>query len=228
MPGHPAAMRCAVLFLLLAAAPAAADPAGRLRVIDGDTVTVGGETVRLFGIDAPEADQTCTSAAGDPWPCGAWAAAEVAARFEGSRVSCERLDTDRYGRTVARCREDGADIAESIVAAGLALAYRDYSWDYDLAEKSARVAGRGLWSGRFETPADWRAARREAEPAAQTVPQTAAGDCAIKGNISAAGRIYHQPHNRDYAETRIDPSRGERWFCSPAEAEAAGWRPARN
>jgi endonuclease YncB( thermonuclease family) len=212
----------------MAATPALADPAGTLRVIDGDTVTVGGETVRLFGIDAPEAEQTCTTDAGAPWPCGAWAAAEVAARFDGARVTCDSLDTDRYGRTVARCRQGTTDIAESIVAAGLALAYRDYSWDYDLAEKSAQVAGLGLWSGRFETPADWRAARRAAEPAAQTAPRTAAGDCAIKGNISAAGRIYHQPHNRDYADTRIDPARGERWFCSPAEAEAAGWRPARN
>jgi endonuclease YncB( thermonuclease family) len=212
------------LCLLVAAAPAMADPAGTLRVIDGDTVTVGGETVRLFGIDAPEAEQTCTTGAGDPWPCGEWAAAEVAARYDGARVTCERLDTDRYGRIVARCHEGATDIAEAIVAAGLALAYRDYSWDYDLAEKSARVAGAGLWSGSFETPADWRATRREAAPA---TPAASEG-CIVKGNISAAGRIYHQPHNRDYADTRIDPSRGERWFCSPAEAEAAGWRPARN
>jgi endonuclease YncB( thermonuclease family) len=214
-------MRILPLFLL-AALPAMADPSGTIRVIDGDTLDVGGETVRLFGIDAPEGEQTCTTAAGDLWPCGAWAAAELRARVEGRTATCDTQDTDRYGRTVARCFTDGIDIAGAIVADGIALAYRDYSWDYDLAEKSAQVAGLGLWSGSFQPPADWRAA--QAAPA----PQPVTGDCIIKGNISSSGRIYHQPHNRDYADTRIDPARGERWFCTTAEAEAAGWRAARN
>lgn len=215
-------MRRLSILLFLIALPAAADPSGTLRVIDGDTFDIGGVTVRLFGVDAPEQDQSCATADGDPWPCGSWAAAEVRARFDGADVTCDAIETDRYGRIVARCFADGEDIADSIVTAGLALAYRDYSWDYDLAEKSAQIAGVGLWSGSFQTPADWRAAQRA--PAAQPVT----GDCIIKGNISDSGRIYHQPHNRDYADTRIDPSRGERWFCSPDEAEAAGWRPARN
>ena len=51
--------------------------------------------------------------------------------------------------------------------------------------------------------------------------------CDIKGNISDNGRIYHLPGGAHYARTRIDESRGERWFCSEAEARAAGWRPAR-
>jgi endonuclease YncB( thermonuclease family) len=213
-----------LVVLFLPALPALAGPEGRLRVIDGDTITVAGQTVRLFGIDAPEVDQTCADAAGTPWSCGAWSADQVAALFDGVRVTCETVDTDRYGRIVGRCRAGGTDIAETIVAAGLALAYRDYSWDYDQAEKAASIAGRGLWSGTFQAPADWRAAQRAPDPA----PQVATGPCNIKGNISGAGRIYHQPHNRDYADTRIDETRGERWFCSPAEAEAAGWRPARN
>jgi len=50
----------------------------------------------------------------------------------------------------------------------------------------------------------------------------------IKGNINAAGRrIFHIPGQEDYAATRIDPSRGERWFCTAAEAQAAGWTAAR-
>jgi hypothetical protein len=49
--------------------------------------------------------------------------------------------------------------------------------------------------------------------------------CNIKGNISATGeRIYHLPYQRYYAVTRISLLRGERWFCSEAEARAAGWR----
>jgi endonuclease YncB( thermonuclease family) len=219
-------MRLALFLLLLATSPgvAAADPSGRLTVKDGDTFDVGGVTVRLFGIDAPELDQTCATAAGAAYPCGEWAATQTAALFDGASVTCQTMDIDRYGRTVARCFAGDQDIAATLVASGIALAYRDYSWDYDLHEKSAQVAGLGLWSGSFDLPADWRAADRSA----QTTPQPATGACIIKGNISASGRIYHQPHNRDYADTRIDESRGERWFCTPDEAEAAGWRAARN
>lgn len=49
--------------------------------------------------------------------------------------------------------------------------------------------------------------------------------CLIKGNISSSGeRIYHVPGQRYYARTIIDLRRGERWFCTEAEAIAAGWR----
>jgi hypothetical protein len=52
--------------------------------------------------------------------------------------------------------------------------------------------------------------------------------CSIKGNISinTGERIYHVPGKEHYAETRISPQHGERWFCSEAEARAAGWRKA--
>ena len=53
----------------------------------------------------------------------------------------------------------------------------------------------------------------------------AAQDCNIKGNVSTQGkRIYHMPGQRYYDETSISSSHGERWFCSEAEARAAGWR----
>jgi hypothetical protein len=49
--------------------------------------------------------------------------------------------------------------------------------------------------------------------------------CVIKGNVSTKGeRIYHVPGQKYYNETRIQASRGERWFCSEEEARAAGWR----
>ncbi len=51
-------------------------------------------------------------------------------------------------------------------------------------------------------------------------------NCMIKGNISEHGDIYHMPGDEHYAETRIDTSRGERWFCTEAEARTAGWRRA--
>lgn len=53
--------------------------------------------------------------------------------------------------------------------------------------------------------------------------------CRIKGNISidTGERIYHVPGQQYYDETNVRPEFGERWFCSEAEARAAGWRKAR-
>ncbi len=49
--------------------------------------------------------------------------------------------------------------------------------------------------------------------------------CNIKGNISSSGEhIYHMPSQEYYDVTRIDFSKGERWFCSEGEARGAGWR----
>ncbi len=55
------------------------------------------------------------------------------------------------------------------------------------------------------------------------------GQCRIKGNISVNGgkRIYHVPGQKYYLITRIDLIGGERWFCSEAQARAAGWRRSR-
>ena len=49
--------------------------------------------------------------------------------------------------------------------------------------------------------------------------------CDIKGNVNDKGeRIYHVPGGQFYDKTIIDPREGDRWFCSPAEAEANGFR----
>ena len=53
-----------------------------------------------------------------------------------------------------------------------------------------------------------------------------ASGCLIKGNVSDRGRIYHLPGSDAYDKVRIDPGKGERWFCTEDEARAAGWRPA--
>lgn len=50
--------------------------------------------------------------------------------------------------------------------------------------------------------------------------------CNIKGNVSieSGERIYHLPGQKYYSSTNIDSRFGERWFCSEAEAQSAGWR----
>ena len=214
-------MRLLTLFLGLTfwAGISLASPNGTVRVIDADTIDVGGTRVRLFGIDAPEMGQPC-SANGRTWDCGAWTRDAVAKAFEGAYARCTTRDIDRYGRAVAQCEVGGRDIGQAIVASGLAWAYRRYSDIYDLDEKGAAIAERGLWAVEIALPADYRAA--------QITPDTApVNGCVIKGNISNNGRIYHMPGQENYARTRTNQSQGERWFCSAAEAEAAGWRAAR-
>lgn len=205
---------------VLAAGTALAGPEGRIAVIDGDTIRVGAETVRLFGIDAPERDQTCTRPDGTVWRCGDWSGAEVARLFGGVRAVCDTRDRDRYGRTVATCEAGGRDMGAVLVSRGLARAYLRYSDRYLEVEKEAVVAGRGIFGSDMAAPEAFRSA---SEPA----PQAAPGRCVIKGNISSNGRIYHLPGQENYGATRIATSRGERWFCSEDEARAAGWRKAR-
>lgn len=143
-------------------------------------------------------------------------------RFDGKQAICESLDVDRYGRIVARCHVAGQDVAARLVADGLAFAYRTYSRDYVPHEQRAAGAGRGLHRSTVQPPAEYRAAARTAP-----VPSPKS-TCAIKGNISANGtRIYHMAHQRHYTRTVISAAKGEQWFCSEAQARAAGWRKAR-
>ena len=195
--------------------------AGRASVIDGDTIEVHGQRVRLHGIDAPESGQTCDDADGQPYRCGQRAASALDDLIAGRPVSCEQRDVDRYGRIVAVCAAAGVDVAEAMVREGWALAYRQYSTDYVDEEAQAEAEGAGMWAGTFVAPWDFRHGTDGAAPAAQ-------GECIIKGNISSSGeRIYHVPGGQYYNRTKIDEGKGERWFCSEAEAVAAGWRRAK-
>ncbi|MBI1416343.1 MAG: thermonuclease family protein [Limimaricola sp.] len=212
---------CSILLLCLCTAqPLRAEIVGALRVIDGDTFDVAGTRIRLVGVDAPEAHQNCTTTTGASFACGAWVSRTVRASWQGQRASCAPQGTDRYGRTLATCQVAGEDLGAVLVRRGLAFAYRAYSTAYVGEELAARRAGTGIWAYRVESPAAWRAAERQ-------VAAPSPGTCAIKGNISSRGRLYHLPGSRGYSVTRIDTSRGERWFCTEAEARAAGWRPAR-
>ena len=160
-------------------------------------------------------------------------------RIAGRTVVCEERDRDRYKRIVAVCRAGGEDLNAWMVSQGWALAYGRYSRAYVNEEASAKAAKLGVWRGEFVPPWDWRRGKRlkaatqnpnRARETTRTAPRAAnkATGCRIKGNISSKGpRIYHVPGGRYYERTRIDTSKGERWFCSEAEARKAGWRRSR-
>jgi endonuclease YncB( thermonuclease family) len=203
--------------------PALADMVeGRARVIDGDTLDIAGTKLRLHGVDAPELDQTCQGAGGD-WPCGAFARDMLAGIVGEGKLSCDVQEVDRYGRGVAVCLRDRTDVAARLVRDGGATAYLRYSDRYAPAERAARSEGLGIWSGGLTMPEAWRHAQDGAATAGAVT-----GDCLIKGNVGSGGRrVYHLPGQADYDATRINPRKGEAYFCTEAEARAAGFRRAK-
>ena len=131
---------------------------GQASVVDGDTLTVSGQRIRLWGIDAPESAQQCDRET-KPYACGNEATRHLAALIQPGPVSCLVKTYDRYKRAVALCTSGSKDVSAEMVRAGWALAFVRYSADYVGEEQDAKANRRGMWSGSFVPPWDWRAKR---------------------------------------------------------------------
>ncbi len=140
---------------------------GVASVIDGDTIEIHGERIRLFGIDAPESSQVCHEADGADWRCGREAALFLSDRVGRSTVRCDVRGEDRYRRRIAVCRVGRDDLGRVLVRTGLALAYRQYSTDYVADETIAARSRAGLWRGEFIEPWRWRRGERFQTTASQ-------------------------------------------------------------
>ena len=189
-------------------------------VTDGDTIELDGITYRLNGIDAPEFGQDCAGLSGT-WPCGNVALAALARLVEGQNVRCQPISEDGYGRTIATCYVGAIDVGAELIQEGLAWAFVRYSDAYVLAEAKARSEQKGIWQTENVPAWDYRAEKWK------VAEQQAPDGCPIKGNISKNGHIYHPPWSPWYSRTKVSIDRGERWFCSEAEAVEAGWRAPR-
>ena len=141
-----------------------------MRIVDGDTVKLGGTSYRLAGIDAPETGQAANDARGRSFDAGAATTNALTRHLvdmdaQGWQVDivCHSGDVDRYGRQLAHIElvhRDGRtlDVCAWMVAEGWAVA--EYGAQYRHLENEARRHRRGLWAGEFERPKDWRRARR--------------------------------------------------------------------
>ena len=142
---------------ILAAPAISAEITGSVRVIDGDTLELAGNRIRLWGIDAPETRQTCEGRQGQTYECGRDSKAVMIELTRDRVVTCEPRDEDRYGRTVAVCRTEAGDINAAIVRRGWAVDWPRYSQGaYSREQEAARQDGLGIWAGRFQMPWDWR------------------------------------------------------------------------
>jgi endonuclease YncB( thermonuclease family) len=194
---------------------------GVARVIDGDTIIIGATRIRLEGIDAPEAAQTCARRWLGSWPCGRDATDQLARLLGDREVRCERRGEDNYQRVLGVCFVDAVEVNAEMVRRGLAWAFVKYSQAYVGVEAEAKAQKAGIWQGHSQPAWEFRHQRWT------IVEGHAPAGCAIKGNVTKNGRIYHMPWSPWYDQIAIDPAKGKRWFCSEAEATAAGWRPAR-
>lgn len=193
------------------------------------------ERIRLNGIDAPEAKQLCNDSRGKSYRCGAESARALEKLLAASRpTECRFVGRDQYGRFVGDCfRADGQNVAALLVRNGHALDWPKHSGGaYAADQYVAQSKKLGLWRGAFVEPWTWRAEQRQKPQESSQRPfgllssgKDPSTGCRIKGNISSKGeRIYHVPGQRYYDQTKISPNKGERWFCSEAEARNAGWR----
>ena len=124
---------------------------GHPRVSDGDSLAFGPVRIRLSGIDAPETDQTCLIS-DHRRRCGDEARDHLSALIAGRPVTCNWSRLDKYGRQLAHCRAGDTDLNAGMVQDGWAVAYGAY----DREEADARDHMRGIWSGRFVMPEDFR------------------------------------------------------------------------
>lgn len=149
----------ALALTLLAAPAGAATIAGRASVIDGDTLEIHGQRIRILDIDAPESRQLCTDAAGIEYRCGQRAALALADWIGAQTVICESDKLDRYQRHLARCSVAGLDVATWLAENGLAVPYRDCKCEVvRAAADRAAMARLGIWAGEFQMPWEWRKA----------------------------------------------------------------------
>jgi len=209
------------------------------RVVDGDTIDVSIEgkieRLRLIGVDTPE-----TVDPRKPVECfGTEASNKAKSVLTGKKVSLESDNTqgerDKYDRLLRYLfLEDGTNFNLLMVKEGYAHEYTydlpyKYQTEFKNAQKLAEANKVGLWSPNTCNGNTTTSSSPSPSPASTTTQTGGTNSCTIKGNISSSGeKIFHVIGCGSYNATKIDESRGEKWFCSEQEAVTAGWRKALN
>lgn len=128
----------------------------KAKVITADTLQINGAKLQLFGIDAPEINQTCANSQGRSYRCGQEAANWLKSWISKYNLTCHIMGQMQNGIYVGICSLGDYDIGAALVNAGWAVANRQESEIYIPYEDAARAEGKGLWGGRFYLPWDWR------------------------------------------------------------------------
>ena len=237
----------AVILVLIGAEPSLA---AEVVIHDGASLTLGNTRYRLHGIDVPELDQVCLDENGRVWPCGVQARERLKEAIGGRQVHCDDKGPDPglpRRRRMGECRVLGVEttLHQWLVRQGWALNFEPYAKDlFKADEEQARVSLSGLWRGCFSTPQDFRLGNKGTAnllgascallddrkkrgllfPDHPTMPPgcTIKGKFVLRAKITGHRGIYHMEGCRSYQRTKSP----DRWFCSEADAQAAGFRRA--
>lgn len=125
-------------------------------VLDADTLVIGEERIRLKDVDAPERKQSCQYASGTDYLCGISTSEALQAKIGRQQVRCVGSKLGKYGRVLGTCYLGKLNLNQWLVENGLALAYRQFSTAYVHEENRARALRKGIWSGTFTPPWEWR------------------------------------------------------------------------
>ena len=128
---------------------------GTASVIDADIISIDGQRVILWGIDAPEPGQVCKLNNRD-WACRAAAVRNLETLSSRAEVNCFLVEEpDPFGRRYGVCEIGGEDIAAEMVRDGMALAYLVQGDDYLDEQMEAILAQVGLWQVGVEFMEPW-------------------------------------------------------------------------
>ena len=128
-----------------------------VRIIDGDTIVLDGERIRLQGIDAPELKQTCKNKESKRiWECGKEATEHLKMLMVGKKINCSDEGKDKYRRQLSYCFNEDININQKMVEDGYAVAYTVYDKSFYIDSIIARLKNKGIWSSDFKEPSKWR------------------------------------------------------------------------
>jgi len=123
-------------------------------IVDGDSIKINGERIRLVGIDAPEMEQYCQDGDNDRIPCGVFAKQHLEKLIQNRLVTCRWQERDRYNRILGACQADRDNLNRLMVENGWAVSY--YSSAYDNEQKLASFQKKGMWAWKMQQPQQWR------------------------------------------------------------------------
>ncbi len=196
-----------------------------ISITDGDSIKVmhngQAESVRLVGIDCPEKGQAFSQRAKK----------EISILAFGQKVTVHPVDIDRYGRTVATVvLPSGKNLNHELVKAGWCMWFRKYAPNDTILENlenEAKQVKRGLWSDPKPIPPwEYRKKQYQRNPTSSVASSRDSKDQTFNHIIgNQDSRLYHRPDCPSYGQI-ADENRVA--FASSSEAEAAGYRLARN
>ena len=139
---------------------------GKAKIIDGDSIRIEKHRIRLLGIDAPEMKQLCKDKNNEDYACGYLSKNFLISFIDDVKnsknlreVFCYYSEFDKYNRVLGECFVGPKriyNLNQAMVLSGQAVAYLRYSDKYLKDQEEAMIKKKGMWSGEFILPEEWR------------------------------------------------------------------------